>query len=151
MTFILGILAWLRGWFERGSPILRPLFWSLSATASGGLFLGLKLTTNVQASVTLKLVNALLHNGFALTAMLALISIFSLLESQCDPVGRYLGELAYGVYWIHMPVVMILAWFCRPMTFSPFVKYALVVGVGTIFSLMGARQIKRLPWVGKCF
>ena len=151
MTFTLGILAWQRGWAEDGSPILRPLVWLPLALVSGGLFLVLKLSTNVQALVVLKLVNALLHNGFALTAMMALLSLFSLFSSPCDPVGRYLCGQAYSVYWVHMPVVMILAWLCRPLAFSPFVTFSLVVGAGTVLCLVLAGQMKRLPWVAKFF
>ncbi len=151
MTFALGVLAWQRGWAEEGSPLLRPLLWLPPALVSGGLFLGLKLVTNVHFSMPLKLVNALLHNGFALTAVMTLLSLFSLFRSPCDPVGRYLGEQAYSVYWLHMPIVMILAWLCRPLAFSPFVKFVLVVGAGTLLCLMLAGQLKRVPVIGKLF
>lgn len=151
LTFCFGILAWKERWFLEGFFSPDPFLWLPLAVVTGSVFLGLKVVTEVQSTLLLKLFNALLHNGFSLAAMMGLLGVSSRFRSPCDPVGEFLGRKVYGVYWVHMPTIMILAWFLLPFQLSPYLKFCIVAGPGTVLCVLLAGILRKVPWVGRYF
>lgn len=93
------------------------------------------------------IVKAAIHILFVLSSVFGLLAIF---QSQLDYTNKFLGELAansYNMYYTHMGLVMLIAWYFVQFDWSAYVKYIMV----SLLSLLASYLTGKLLMIFPCF
>jgi peptidoglycan/LPS O-acetylase OafA/YrhL len=159
--FILGIVAYRRGWFRTlpSSMGLVGLVLALAAAVllfplafSGQLF-SLELTEGL-ANATggghwQSAVYALWDSSFAVGMCLFLITLFRRFFHEECGLGRFLSQQSYAVYIIHIPIIVFIAYAMRGIDLASLPKFGLasVIIVPTCFVV--AYIVRRIPGVSR--
>lgn len=149
--FVLGTIAYRRGWFHAITPRLGRFGAALAAGAVV-VFLPLALGTGGVTGWTghgtlSSLCYALFDSGFAVGLLLALIALFRRRFDGQGPLRRYLARHSFTVYVTHAAVVTAVGYALAALAIPTLPKVALVavVAVPACFALAG--PIRRLPGV----
>jgi ABC-type multidrug transport system ATPase subunit/peptidoglycan/LPS O-acetylase OafA/YrhL len=166
--FIVGILAARRNWFRTvpmsvgvtglvaalaASVVLFPL------AVSGSFFslaLGPALDNAMGNGHWQSAVYALWDSIFAVGLCLGLIPLFRRVANRRSPLGSFLAQQSFGVYVVHVPVIVFLAYAMRGIALPPMQKVVLasmvmlpasfavayVVRLGSVV-LTGSKKIRR--------
>ncbi|MEV0842576.1 acyltransferase family protein [Actinocatenispora sera] len=149
--FVLGTIAYRRGWFRAVTPRLGRFGAALAAGAVV-VFLPLALGTGGVTGWTghgtlSSLCYALFDSGFAVGLLLALLAVFRRRFDGQGPLRRYLARHSFTVYVTHAAVVTAAGYALAALAMPTLPKVALValVAVPACFALAG--PIRRLPGV----
>lgn len=149
--FVLGTIAYRRGWFHAVTPRLGR-FGAALAVGAVVVFLPLALGTGGVTGWTghgtlSSLCYALFDSGFAVGLLLALIALFRRRFDGQGPLRRYLARHSFTVYVTHAAVVTAAGYALAALAIPTLPKVALVavVAVPACFALAG--PIRRLPGV----
>jgi glucan biosynthesis protein C len=94
-------------------------------------------------------VYALWDSVFAVGTCLGAIVLFRRFFDTQGRLGRFLSRQSYAVFFIHIPVLVVLAWALGGITLAPLLKFALaaVVAVPACFAV--AYLVRKIPGLGK--
>lgn len=149
LYFFLGAYAWRHQWFTQGGYKVDPTKWlpAFIVTSVAYLFyciMGAQTATSMEQYMIVK---SAIHILFVLSAVFGLLAIF---QSQLDYTNKFLGELAansYNMYYTHMGLVMLIAWYFVQFDWSAYVKYILV----SLLSLLASYLTGKLLMIFPCF
>lgn len=149
--FILGVLAFRRGWFQTipGSMGLVGLVAAVVSTmvllplafSGGTAFLGYG---TVQSAVY-----ALWDSTFAVGICLALIIFFRRFWNGQTRLSRYLAQQAFTVYIIHIPIIVGLSLAIRGIHLESLLKFALAAAFGVPLCFTLAFLVRKIPFASR--
>ncbi|MFD0884001.1 acyltransferase [Streptosporangium algeriense] len=139
--FVVGVLAYRRGWFET-LPAKAGRIGFLAATGVTLVVLPLSMTTE---GVLHQAFNSLWESTFAVALIVGLSVLFRNRYNRQGEGGRFLSEHAYTVYFIH-PLVLVavgyaLAWLHAPAI----VKFAVAAAIALPLCWGVAWLVRALP------
>jgi surface polysaccharide O-acyltransferase-like enzyme len=132
--FLLGIYAYLKGWFKGGyQPRLWP--WAALYALSFIFYLGLTVRTNGAPSlVTGKLLMNTTASIEVLSALLSFSALFQKLFNGERPWLRSLSSLSFTAYIVHLNVLFVIVLLTRDLALAVLVKYALQAGSSVVIA-----------------
>jgi peptidoglycan/LPS O-acetylase OafA/YrhL len=153
--FILGLYAYLNGWFSEGGYQPRLVPWAALAFLSGVLYLGYRLfvmPASPEPTLLIQAGYAVLFNTFCLSALLAGVALFQQKVNRAGPFWGSLALNAYGIYFIHPLILYPLAYIFVPVSLSLLLKAPLVITLGLLISwAISALVLARTPLVQRAF
>lgn len=149
LYFFLGAYAWRHQWFTQGGYKADPTKWlpSFIVTSVAYLFYCIMGAQTAASMEQYMIIKAAIHILFVLSAVFGLLAIF---QSQLDYTNKFLGELAansYNMYYTHMGLVMLIAWYFVQFDWSAYVKYIMV----SLLSLLASYLTGKLLMIFPCF
>ncbi|MDB9527789.1 acyltransferase family protein [Oscillatoria sp. CS-180] len=153
--FILGILAYRHNWLWE-MPTRRGLTWLSIGLGAGLLRYGYSLTRTRFALPDLIAGGgfgwrALIWSGWETTICVGLcLGLLVLFRERCNvrsSWSRLLSANAYGVYLIHLLVVLYLQFLVVPLAIAPLAKFTLVTIVGTPVCFALSNLLRRSRWI----
>ena len=151
--FILGLLAYQRGWFTADG--FKPGWgWVALMVVSGVLYLGYRLTipTPMQTTLPLMAGNAILVNVFCLSGLMGGIAIFQRIVNGDGWFWASQARNSYGIYYVHPLFLYPLAYLFVSINLSVFLKAPLVILLGWLLSWgFSALILTRLPGLRRIF
>ena len=152
-AFLLGQRAWLDGWFARPAPGGASLALSaLAASASVLPVVLIPLRLSQGQSLYLRAAQAVAYSSAALFMGLFLLLLCQALLNRPSPMGQFLGQASFGVYWLHQMILMPLAALLIPFDLPLAVKFALGLALTYGLSLaLTAAILRRLPLLRRIF
>lgn len=146
--FSAGIAAARAGWFQR-LPASTAYPWLalglglalLPFLAGGTGALGLEAGGATWGS----LAGAAWENFLCMGLCVGLVVLFRERYAGGHALLRSLAASAYGVYILHVPIVVALQFALAPVGASPLLAFALVATIGAVFSFAAAEMLRRLP------
>jgi glucan biosynthesis protein C len=148
--FVLGIVAYQRGWF---TAITGRTGWAGLGMAVGAtvVLLPLALAGGLEAwqggGTAFSLCYALWDSTFAVGLVLALLVLFRARLNAEGPVRRYLATVVFSVYMIHALVVTAVGHALRGVHLSTLPKFALAALVALPACFLLAGPVRKLPGV----
>ena len=131
--FALGCYAWRNGWFtEAGwSP---PLYlWVMISAISGMLLVMFKFFLAPERGVLFDLVSeTLMYNITAVSTTLFLLALFLKIQRPLHNLTKHFERDSYGIYWLHMIVLMPLLFLLKPLAIPISLKWALSLPVTVV-------------------
>jgi surface polysaccharide O-acyltransferase-like enzyme len=151
--FILGLVAYQRGWFTEGG--YTPGWgWVALFVVSGALYLGYRFTIPTPTQTTLPLMagNAILFNVYCLAGLMAGLAIFRRAVNGNGWFWASQARNSYGIYYVHPLILYPLAYLFLSVELSVFVKAPLVILLGWLLSWgFSALVLTRLPGLRRIF
>jgi glucans biosynthesis protein C len=145
--FVLGIVAYGRGWFTTITARMGRVGLGMAIAASV-LLLPPALAGAWDGHGTLSsLCYALWDSTFAVGIVLALLTFFRRRLNTQGPLPRYLSDRVYTVYVIHALVVAALGHALRVLAQPTLAKFTIAAVLALPASFMFAGPIRRLPGV----
>jgi glucan biosynthesis protein C len=151
--FVLGIIAYLNGWFtaEGYKPRLVP--WSGLWVVSGLLYLGNRLSPSAgQSPFMIEAENVMLFNAFCLSSLMAGAALF---QRYVNGTGRFWKSLAassYGIYYIHPLILYPFAYIFVGIAIPLYLKATVVIVVGILLSwAISALVLRKAPILRQVF
>ena len=145
--FILGMVAYRRGWFTTVTDSMGRAGFAIAAVATI-LLLPLALS-NVSAfggGVHWQaLAYALWESLFCVGMCVGLLTLFRRRFNYQGVLGRFLSTHAYTVYIIHAPIIVGLAFTMRDIDVPPLFKFALAALIAIPLCFWSAFLVRRLP------
>ena len=145
--FILGIVAYRRGWFTNVTDSMGRAGFGI-AVVTTILLLPLTLS-NVRAFVGgvhwQALAYALWESLFCVGMCIGMLTLFRRRFNYQGVLGRFLSTHAYTVYIIHAPIIVGLAFAMREIDLSPLVKFAGAALIAIPLCFWSASLVRRLP------
>jgi peptidoglycan/LPS O-acetylase OafA/YrhL len=152
--FVLGIYAYLNGWFRPGGYSPRLLPWAAIWLGSGLLYLANRIFVLPNAADLLipEIGHALLFNAFCLSSLMAGIALFQQKVNIDTPFWQSLSTNSYGIYYIHPLILYPLALLARPFSLPLFLKAPLVIISAILLSwVVSAFFLTKAPIVRRVF
>lgn len=145
--FLIGILAGRGRWFEQiEKRIAYTWFWiGIGAFAAAGVLIATDAET--PAWLTPMDVWAVLEAFVCVGMILGLLAFFHAHVDQAGPLQRRLSDNAYGVYLIHVYVVIGLQVALLGVAWPALAKFVFVTVSGIALSLLVVDTLRRLAWV----
>ncbi|MGC5629651.1 acyltransferase family protein [Georgenia sp. Z1344] len=146
--FVVGILAFRRGWFS-GLPRRAGLLGAGLVVASFvPMVLGGYRTLDTADPVPAgpdpaHLGFALFDALFAVGVILVLLRVFERYASRSTPAGRFLTRNAFGVYVVHAPVIVGVVALLGPLGLTPVVAFALALVISASVSWAVVALLRR--------
>lgn len=151
--FVIGIVAYRRGWFQALPKRAGLLGIALMAGSAAPMALGgyatLDLENQPPGTDPTHLGFALWDSLFAVGAMLLLLRLFQRFVSGTGPFTRFLSANAYAVYLLHAPVLIGVAAVLHPVETAPIPKFLIGLSLAASLSWCGAAALRRVPAVRK--
>ncbi len=149
--FILGFYACRQNWFRSQTFPINPWLWLTAAVVLGFLMLGVLKTIDVRPA-PIPWYLALMHSGlrmFSALAMLCFCLSAGLRWCQSPTaVWRGLYPVSYGIYLIHLPIVVMLQLAVLYFPIPAGTKFFLVAILSTAISWsLGRWIIRPYPWL----
>ncbi len=147
LYFFLGAYAWRHQWFVEGGYKADPVKWLPAFIVTGIAYVfyclfGAPMATSMDQFIIIK---SAIHVLFLMCAVFGLLALF---QSQLDFTNKFLGELAansYNMYYTHMGLVMLIAWYFVQFGWSPYIKYVLVCVLSLLASYITGKILMILP------
>ncbi|MGP4098465.1 acyltransferase family protein [Nonomuraea sp. KM90] len=139
--FVLGCVAFRRGWFE-SLPARAGRLGLIAAGVSSAVLLPPSfLTTGAVAEA----LTALWESAFAVSMIIGLTVLFRERFGGQGPRGRFLSEHAFTVYIIHPLVLVGLGWALRWLEAAAVVKFAVMLVLALPLCWWAAYLVRSLP------
>lgn len=149
--FIIGIIAFRRGWFRSipnsmgkvgfvGALVATILLFPLAVSGKTD-FLG---NGHWESAVY-----ALWDSIFSVGMCLGLITFFRRFFNRSGKLGRFLSQHAYAVYIIHAPLIVLLAIALRGIHPEQLLKFALVALIAVPLCFGVAFLVRKLPFASR--
>lgn len=140
--FVVGVYAYRRGWFAN---IPRStLWWSGAAT----LVLGFARLTTIgltSNAVPVQLLQLAAESGFAVSVILFLLSLFQRVLNRQNSTTKFLSDNAFGVYFLHPLVLVLVSMAMRGWEASAVAKFAVLAAIGVPLTWGAAWLLRRIP------
>jgi hypothetical protein len=153
--FILGLYAYLNGWFSEDGYRPRLVLWAGLALLSGLLYLAYRLFVMPASPQPILLIQAgyaVLFNTFCLSALLAGTAFFQRKVNRAGPFWSSLSLSCYGIYFIHPLILYPLAYLFVPVSLSLLLKAPLVITLGLLISwAISALVLTKSPLLQRAF
>lgn len=142
--FILGAVAYRRGWLDRlSSPANVRWLWLGAALILGSvtfILLGIRL-----GPIGQRVLDVTWENLTGISLMVGLAALFRKRYNQTGHLWRTLSDSAYAAYIIHVAVVVLLQYALAGVNLGPLVKFLLVSLAGVPLSFGIGHLLLRLP------
>ncbi|MCK2218873.1 acyltransferase family protein [Actinomadura sp. ATCC 31491] len=142
--FVLGCVAWRRGWFETLPRRAIPVAFTAAGVATLAL---LPLVTGGGPLAQPAL--SLWHAVFSVSVIIGLTVWFRERWNRQGPRGRFLSRNAYTVYITHPLVLVALGWALRGLAAPAAVKFAVMLVLALPLCWGLAALVRRLPGAGR--
>ncbi|MFG2074514.1 acyltransferase family protein [Nonomuraea maritima] len=139
--FVLGCLAYRRGWFEALPARAARLGFGTALVSTVALIPPALSTTGALSSALM----TLWESVFAVSMIIGLTVSFRERRDRQGPRGRFLSEHAYTVYVIHPLVLVGLGWALRWLEAPAVVKFALLLATALPLCWWVAYLVRSLP------
>lgn len=153
--FILGLYAYLNGWFSEGGYRPRLLPWAVLTILSGLLYLAYRLfvmSASPEPTLLVQAGYAALFNTVCLSALLAGAALFQQKVNRASPFWSSLALSSYGIYFIHPLILYPLAYLFVPVALPLLLKAPLVIGLGLLLSwAVSSLVLTKTPLVQRAF
>lgn len=153
--FVLGLYAYLHGWFTEAGYRPRLGLWGGLAILSGLLYLAYRMfimPAVPQPTLLIQAGYAILFNTVCLSAFLAGAALFQQKVNYPGRVWRSLARCSYGIYFIHPLIVYPLAYLFVPVALPLLLKAPLVIVSGFLLSwAVSALVLTRTPLLRRAF
>ncbi|MGH8877179.1 MAG: acyltransferase [Stackebrandtia sp.] len=147
--FIVGVLAARRGWF---TDIPRPaLWWGGVLTAVSGAARLVTIAMFPEPNPWQDLLSYAVECGFAVSAIVFLLALFQRFANGRNATTRFLSDNAYGVYFLHMGVLVGVGLALRGWEASAIAKFAVLVLIALPLSWGAAALLRRIPAARRIF
>jgi peptidoglycan/LPS O-acetylase OafA/YrhL len=159
--FIVGIVASRRNWF-RALPPSMGIVGIVTAVVAGVVLFPLAISGRLfSLALTPAFTNAM-GNGHWQSAVYALwdaisavgmclgaIALFRRFFDGQRGVGRFMSQHSYAVYFIHIPIIVLVAFVLRGVELAPLLKFGLasLIAVPTCFAV--AYIVRKVPFVSR--
>ena len=151
--FLIGMLAFKRGWFQSVPGSKGMLVFVLAVLATVVLFpIALFIGTGsvwIGYGSWQSAVFALWDSIFAVGISLALITFFRRFLGGGKKIGRFLSRHSFAIYVIHVPVIVFLMPVLQGLPMLPLPKFALAAVVALPASYAIAYLIRKVPFIKK--
>ncbi len=153
--FILGLYAYLHGWFSESGYRPRLLPWTALTLLSSLLYLAYRMVimpASPQPTILIQVGYAALFNTVCLSALLAGVALFQQKANRTSPFWSTLAVSSYGIYFIHPLILYPLAYLFVPVALPLLLKAPLVIGLGLLLSwAFSALVLAKTPLVQRAF
>lgn len=139
--FVLGCVAYRRGWFE-ALPARAGRLGLVTAGVSSAVLLPPMILTSGAVSTA---VMALWQSVFAVSMIIGLTVVFRERFNTQGPRGRFLAEHSFTVYIIHPLVLVGLGWALRRLEAIAIVKFAVLLALALPLCWWVAYLVRSLP------
>lgn len=139
--FVVGVLAYRRGWFET-LPARAGL---LGFVAASGVTLVLLPLTWMTEGVARQALGATWESTFAVSIIIGLSVLFRERHNRQGPRGKFLADHAYTVYFIHPVVLVAVSYAVIGLHVPAIVKFAVVGAVALPLCWGTAYLVRALP------
>ncbi len=143
--FVLGCVAYRRGWFETLPVRAGRAGLIASGVSSVVLVPAALLTTGALSSALM----ALWESAFAVSMIIGLTVLFRERFGEQGPRGRFLSRHAFTVYIIHPLVLVGLGWALRWLDAVAIVKFAVMLALALPLCWSLAYLVRSLPGAKK--
>jgi hypothetical protein len=152
--FILGTYAWQTNWFIKGGWMPRISIWRILAISTATCYVVLKLF--IIPVYYFPLSDELIPVFDAVcsftTLMYVLLTGMKLQESRIAGWGVNLSPYSYGIYWIHIPPMILYLHLINDADFPIFIKWISGIVVTCVFSwLISKYVLTKLPLLKDMF
>lgn len=149
--FVIGILAYRRGWLRAlphragllGTGLVVGSFLPMALGGYRTLDQGNPLPAAHPAQLAADLWDAM----FAVGVILVLLRVFQKFFDGATPAGRFLSRNAFAVYLLHAPVIVGLVALLRPFAAAPFAMFLLTFVLAAALSWALAALVRLIPAV----
>lgn len=151
LMFTVGALAFRRGWFTR---IPDGAGWGgLAMTAAGAALLALTIDAPERIDpLSLKALADPVQEGvFSVGIMLALLWLFQRFFNRQGPFARFLSANAYGVYFLHAPVLVGIGMLLSGWEAPALAKFAALAAIALPVCWIAAYGMRALPYAKRVF
>ena len=151
ILFIAGIAAYRNNWLEAITPSVARL-WAVVLAVFSGLLFVLYITFGDSLTLGgLSVQNACVSLWDAFVGISACICLIALFRQKFDQTGtlrRVLADNVYGVYLVHVPLLLLIQQALVTVPLHPFLKFLVVsvVAVPLCF-VLSEYAVRRLPYV----
>lgn len=146
--FVLGVLAYRRGWAQSVSRVAGRVGWAVATAATLG-YLPVVLTAQDDVlyghGTWQSLVSAAWESAFAVGVVLGLTVLFRERFNHLGRKGAFLSRHAFAVYLIHAPVLVGLGFAYRWLDAPAAAKFALVGALALPLCWAVAYAVRSLP------
>ena len=167
--FILGIIAWLNGWFTTEGYKPRLIPWSVLWILAGALYLETRFACTRfaiikifhglihndilgQSPAILHAYQAVLFNTFCLSSVMAGAAFFQRYVNGTGRVWQSLAATSYGVYYVHPLIIYPLALGFVGLTLPLYLKAPMVTGLAFFLSwAASAFVLRKAPGLRRAF
>jgi fucose 4-O-acetylase-like acetyltransferase len=155
--FLLGVLAGERGWFDRLAPaFVRWLRWSAWAAVAAMAAVVTALVTAGGGEEAFggggtwqSLVFAALEATVMVAMSIWLIDLFRRRVAYHGVLARLLGRAAYGAFFMHQGVLVVIILASRHVSWPPEAKFFTVAVLGVALSFATGDLLRRIPLVSR--
>lgn len=144
--FLLGTVAYRQNWLER-MPHQRGIRWLRIGLGAVGLALVAYLQREQLPAATVKTIFTVMESFVVVGLSVGLITLFRSRWNSHNQVGRALSDSAYGVYLLHVPIVVAVQFATASIAVGPLAKFVLAGVVSVILSFLASYLLRRLPGV----
>ena len=140
--FSLGVYAHNKQWFANGYyPKMKtwiPLFILFAIAHLANVFI---VPTLGLAPEKYKILRALFHSFFCMSAIFGLLSLFKAKFNITNNMWYSLSISSYAIYYLHQLPVLCTNWLVRPLEVNVFLKYIITILISVSFTYLVSRYI----------
>lgn len=149
--FLVGIVAYRRGWFQELPKRAGLLGAAMMAASAVPMALGGHEALDPErlppGGDPAHLAFALWDSLFAIGAVLMLLRLFQRFAAGSGPFARFLSANTYAVYLLHAPVLIGVAAVLHPIEMAPVPKFLLALVLAAALSWGVSAALRRVPAV----
>ncbi|MDR0448085.1 MAG: acyltransferase [Treponema sp.] len=124
LVFAAGLLGWRKRWFTGGGWSPNVFFWGTGSFVSAAFLLYIKFFIAPFRSELFGLVSeSFTYNATALSMTFFLTAFFSKSRNFSYKVIKYFEADAYGIYWLHMLILMPMLYLLKPLSIPIALKW----------------------------